>query len=183
RAVTHLRKSWLSREILMAGLFGASWIVTAGWGWLRNATPSYGPMALLGAGLIYSMSQVYRLRAVPKWNTWRTQAAFFLSAIVLGVLGMKLFTPLLGWVWIAGVALALELGLSLSAQPAYGNLARTLRTIFLGLSALGVILISIFPHQLGGWMVAGVLVLALVQEAIGRWQFYAERVPFPARSN
>lgn len=179
RAVTHLKKSWLSREILVAGMFGASWIVTAGWGWLHTATPSYWLMAILGVGLVYSMSRVYRLRAVPKWNTWRTQAAFFLSTIILGMLGLRLFAPMLVWVWIAGVALALELGLSLNSGSAIGSMMSSLRTIFLGLGILGVILISVFPRFSGEWMVAVVLVLALVEEAIGRWKFFGERVAFP----
>jgi anaerobic dimethyl sulfoxide reductase subunit B len=183
RSVIHLRKSWLSREVLMAGLFGATWLGTAGWGWLRNATPSSWPMAILGVGLIYSMARVYRLRAVLSWNTWRTQAAFFLSATVLGVLGIGLFTPLPSWAWIVGLALAAELGLALTTRSEYIRWAYILRIVFLGLGILGVILMTFLPHLSTGWMWVVIFIMALVDEIIGRWQFYAERVPFPFRAN
>jgi len=182
RAVTHLKKSWLSREVLMAGFFGASWIGTAGWEWFHKATPSYWPMALLGAGLVYSMARVYRLRAVPSWNTWRTQATFFLTAIVLGVLGMNLFVPISGWVWIAGLALMVELVMTLTSKTVIGSLAGTLRTIFISLVILGIMLLTAFPLFSGGWMAAIVFILSLAEETTGRWQFFAERVPFPVRS-
>ncbi len=67
RAAIHLRKSWLSREILMFGLFGISWLISL-------AMPGMGklPLALCGLGLVYSMAMVYRLRSVPAWDTSRT---------------------------------------------------------------------------------------------------------------
>ena len=97
RAVIHIKKSWLSREILMAGLFGLTWALTAGLGWLHKASPSPWLMAILGLGLIYSMAQVYLIRAVPSWNSWRTPAAFSLSATTLGILGVMLSSPNFGW--------------------------------------------------------------------------------------
>jgi DMSO reductase anchor subunit len=183
RSVTHLKKSWLSREVLMAGLFGACWIGTAGWEWLRNSTPSYWPMAFLGIGLIYSMSWVYRLRAVPSWNTWRTQANFFLSALALGALGIELFAPLPGRARIAGLALLAELILTLTSKPAMDSLPSKARIIFLGLGILGAFIMVILPQPLGGgWIVALTFILVLAEEVIARWQFYAERVPFPMMS-
>ena len=50
--------------------------------------------ALLGLALIDCMAQVYRLHSVPAWDSWRTELRFFLSAALLGILGM---TPLLAW--------------------------------------------------------------------------------------
>ena len=43
RAVIHLKKSWLSREILLAGLFGAAWAMTAGSQWFWKASPNPWP--------------------------------------------------------------------------------------------------------------------------------------------
>jgi anaerobic dimethyl sulfoxide reductase subunit C (anchor subunit) len=79
RSVIHLRKSWLSREVLMAGLFGAAWALAVGLEWLQSTSIVPWLMALLGLGLIYSMARVYRLHTVPAWDTWRTPAAFWLS--------------------------------------------------------------------------------------------------------
>lgn len=183
RAVMHLRKSWLSREILMAGLFTIAWAVAAGAEWLRIASPNPWPMAFLGLGLVYSMSRVYRLRAVPSWNTWRTPVAFYLSAIVLGVLGMRLFMPLPGWEYGAGLSLAVELGLALTAKPAMRDASGSLRVVLLGLGILGLLLSGIFPQVFGIWMAWLVFIIALLEEGIGRWQFYAGRVPFPLRTN
>ena len=59
RALNHLRKSWLSREILLYGLFGLSWLLC----WI---VPGMGklPLAIFGIGLVYSMARVYRLRSI-----------------------------------------------------------------------------------------------------------------------
>ena len=183
RSATHLRKSWLSREILMTGLFAIAWAVAAGTELLGVASPNPWPLAILGLVLIYSMSRVYRLRAVPSWNTWRTPAAFYLSVIVLGVLGMRLFMPLPGWEYVAGLALAAELSLSLTTKPAMIGAIRTIRIALLGLGVLGTLLMAVIPQVSGGWLSSLVFLIALAAEAMGRWQFYAERVPFPLRPN
>ena len=82
RAPFHLKKSWLSREILFVGLFGAGWLagfVLPEMKWVTS---------LLGVGLIYSMAKVYQLRTMPAWNTWRTTAGFFITSALLGQLAM-----------------------------------------------------------------------------------------------
>jgi anaerobic dimethyl sulfoxide reductase subunit B len=183
QAVIHLSKSWLSREVLIAGLFGVSWIVTIGWGWVHNTDPSYWPMAVLGIGLVYSMSQVYRLRAVPSWNTWRTQASFFLSAIVLGLLSLRLFTVVPGWEWISALAMLAELSLALTSRQRLSSVLEAPRILLLGLGILGVVLMSILSQGSGRWIIALIFSLSLVEEVIGRWQFYAGRKPFPISSN
>jgi anaerobic dimethyl sulfoxide reductase subunit B (iron-sulfur subunit) len=78
RAVTHLRKSWISREILFALLFGSAWLATTLLSMFTQRLPILlaALAALLGLELVHSMSQVYRLRAVAAWNTWRTNAGF-----------------------------------------------------------------------------------------------------------
>src|SRR6266542_3684061 len=82
RAPFHLKKSWLSREILFFGLFGMGWLA----GFVLPETKWV--TSLLGVGLIYSMVKVYQLRSIPAWNTWRTMAGFFVTAILLGQLLM-----------------------------------------------------------------------------------------------
>jgi anaerobic dimethyl sulfoxide reductase subunit B (iron-sulfur subunit) len=179
RAVTHLRKSWLSREVLMAGLFGAAWVLTVGLVWLQKASFAPWLMAVLGLALIYCMARVYFLRAVPAWNTWRTPAAFFLSAAVLGTLGIRLAMPGPHWAAIAGLGLAAEMGMMPTDQPSMGGMAGRLRVALLGLGIFGALLIAILPLGIAGVLAIPVLLIALAEEAIGRWQFYAGRAPSP----
>jgi anaerobic dimethyl sulfoxide reductase subunit B len=181
RAVIHLKKSWLSREILMAGLFGATWAATAGVHWLGVGHPNPWPMALLGLGLVYTMGRVYHLRAVASWNSWRTLAAFFLSTLVLGSLGVSLAAPHPRWLIAAGIGMAAELGLMLMAQPGITGTASGLRTALLGMGIVGSLLMAIAPQAKQTWPAILILFVALVAEIIGRWQFYAARLPFPKR--
>lgn len=89
RSVVNVGSSWLSREILFTvlyGLFGLLYIGVvsgrvklAGWrnalGWL---------VSLSGIGLVYSMSRIYMIEAVPSWNTVATPIAFFTATLLLG---------------------------------------------------------------------------------------------------
>lgn len=179
RSVRHLKKSWLSREILLTGLFGIAWVVTAGSQWLGryNSTPWL--MAVLGIGLVYCMGRIYLLRAVPAWNSWRTPLGFFLSAAVLGALGMNLAMPASGWVIAAVVSMLAELILILSSQEAATQAVSRLRIGLLLLAILGSLMIIFIPALPGFWQGITLLLLALGSEIIGRWRFYAQRKPFP----
>jgi anaerobic dimethyl sulfoxide reductase subunit B len=179
RAGIHLKKSWLSREILIAGLFIAAWAMTAGLQWIWNIAASPWPMAILGLVLIYSMSRVYLLRAVPAWNSWRTNTSFFLSATVLGALGMMLADPYPTWFIVGGLAMAAEAGLMLTAQSAAFDKASQLRFALLGLGITGSLLAVIFPQASVPWLSVPLFLIALTAEVIGRWQFYTKRLPFP----
>lgn len=183
RAVSHLKKSWLSREILLAGLFGVCWAVVAGSHWFWKASPSLWPTAILGLGLIYSMARVYLLRTVASWNSWRTPMAFFLSVTILGTLGINLALPNPGWSLTAGVAMIAELSLILTSQPSSGRGAGRLRTVLLGLGIIEIVLSAIFPQVAGQWQAISLFLIALAIEGIGRWQFYTARTPFLMRSN
>lgn len=91
RALGNLRSSWLSREILFASAFtgalGASVLLSLRTGssesWLGFAE---GLAAVFGLALLGSMAKTYRLRTVPAWDRWTTNAAFLASALGLGVL-------------------------------------------------------------------------------------------------
>jgi DMSO reductase anchor subunit len=177
RSVIHLKKSWLSREILMAVFFGAAWVIAAGVRWFWDAPPNPWPMAILGFGLIISMSQVYHLRAVPAWNRWCTLAAFLVSAAVLGALGVNLAAPRLGWTIIAGIGMMIEMAM-LAIQPVIGKAYRA-RIALLGLGIVGTLSMALAPQANQAWLAVPVLLIALAAEVIGRWRFYADRVPFP----
>jgi anaerobic dimethyl sulfoxide reductase subunit B len=185
RALNHLKKSWLSREILMFGLFGMSWLVAL-------ALPGMGklPLALCGIGLVYSMAQVYRFKAAPAWNTWRTPAAFFLSALVLGrgftaaylawdVLNHAVW-QMTSFAWMGpslAVLLGLELGMTLTAGEKVHPTVNRLRGILIGLGMLGAAIISIAPFNVGAWSIFPISLLVLAEETIGRWLFYEARNP------
>ena len=173
RSIVHLKKSWLSREILAAGLFGLTWATTVGMALLQPTPPAWllALLPLAALTLVYSMARVYRLRAVPPWNTWRTPAAFFLSTAVLGALGVHLFTPAPAWSLTAALALALELALALTASPATPPPFARRRLALLVPALLAALLLDVTGLPLG----IPVFLLALAEEAIGRWQFYAAR--------
>ena len=89
RALGNLRTSWLSREILFASAFtgalGASVFLSRLPGPPRSWTGlAEWAAGALGLALVWSMAMAYRLRTVPAWNAWTTNAAFFASALGLG---------------------------------------------------------------------------------------------------
>jgi anaerobic dimethyl sulfoxide reductase subunit B (iron-sulfur subunit) len=179
RSVVHLKKSWLSREVLAAGLFGAAWAIQAGAQVFWKVSPRPWLMALLGLSLIYSTAQIYLLRAVPAWNSWRTPATFLLTAVILGALGVQFASPLPGWSILAGIGMMVEMGLMLTARSAGFDTAGRLRITLLGLGMIGVLFTTIVPQANIAWEAIPIFLVALAAETIGRWQFYTRRVPFP----
>jgi anaerobic dimethyl sulfoxide reductase subunit B len=185
RALLHLRKSWLSREILVIGLFGASWLVSFAEYWFLNTVyPSTWLRtgwslitALLGIALVYSMTQVYRLRAAPAWNSWRTEAAFFLSAGTLGLTGVAFGAGLASVAIPLSFLLLLEVGVLVSAPNWFEKTANRLRLGLSGLAMAGVLMSLFVPSQAGVWMMLPIFLLVVIQEIIGRWLFYEARVP------
>ena len=173
RALTHLKKSWLSREILMFSLFGASWLISL-------ALPGMGklPLAVCGIGLVYSMAQVYRLRSVPAWDTHRTLLAFAVSAVLLGGLGLAVIDAIrdatieAGHQLAGGVGLTGALILSLAERNQAHRTADRLRLGSLGLGLLGTLGMYFVPDLVGRWIIIPIFLIILVEEAIGRWIFY-----------
>ena len=172
RAVSHLKKSWLSREILVFGLFGASWLAWLVENWFLKT--NYGALstALLGLGLVHCMAQVYRIKAVPAWNSWRTNAAFFLSAGVLGLTGAAggtQLTPI--WFLLWGL-LAAEAGLELTGQKSANETGDRLRVAGIALAMVGVGILPVVPVATRIWLSVSISTLSLLEELTGRWQFY-----------
>lgn len=175
RVLFNLKKSWLSREVLMAFLLAASWLVTISLAWAQIPFSGSWLMAVSGLGLVYCMSRVYRLHAIPVWDTWRTPAAFFLSTAALGALGVDLFAPGTVWAVIAGLALCAELGMALTAGKIRSSQAGGLRLALLGMGLCGILLLGLTPLAGRAWLPALVLLITLAEETIGRYQFYAGR--------
>jgi len=174
RALNHLKKSSLSREILMFGLFGASWLVC----WVL---PGMGklPLVVFGIGLVYTMSQVYRIKAVPAWNTWRTPVSFFLSAGVLGTLAVNWVAPSSWLAFCAGMLLAAEAAAMLSEPNPHHEMARTpkepgqaVRGSLILLGMFGVMALAFLTGNAASWLAACIFLIALAEEVVGRRLFY-----------
>ncbi len=185
RALMHLRKSWLSREILMVGLFGASWLVSFAEHWFLNTDyPSTWlrtgwllVTATLGIGLVYSMTRVYRLRTVQNWDSWRTEAAFFLSAGVLGLTGVAFGAGMADAWFPLWALLAAEAFLILFGPVSAHETAGKMRVTCLALAVVGVGLLPVAPEAAQIWLSLPILMLIFAEEALGRWLFYAMRQP------
>jgi len=90
----HLGSSWLSREIVFGVTFGGLGLLLAAAQWfkwgstrLRHALAAF--TALVGLGLVYSMSMIYySLPTVLAWHTWVTPVQFFTTTFLLGALAV-----------------------------------------------------------------------------------------------
>jgi DMSO reductase anchor subunit len=189
RVLTHLRRSWLSKEILFAGLFGLGWLSTT----LISVTrpqvtfEAAALTSILGIGLVYSMSQVYRIPAAPGWNTWRTNASFIVSALLLGV---SVMTPVLAYAskltgihvsplrWgIVGSSILVLLVVQLALMQKR-SFDRVYQRIRIGLIILGIALtiMGILQPSSLNWLSPLVLLFVVMEEALGRWLFYRARM-------
>jgi formate dehydrogenase iron-sulfur subunit len=100
RALKMWRRSWLSREVLLFGLFfgaltffsAASWSVAVhpfpGSSLLLAASRVVAP--LLGVAGVLASARIYLVPARPAWNTVHTPIDFLLSSAVLGCASMPL---------------------------------------------------------------------------------------------
>lgn len=174
RALSHLKKSWMSREILAAGLFTGGWAL-----WMLAALSHKGfswldwGVSLLGMLFVHSMAQVYRIKGVPAWNTWRTNLGFFLTALLLGQAAMLCVAGIQGWFWV-------WLAFVLAAQAGLLPVESDQRQKSVGRIRLGLILAEIagaavmffVAKSAGMWLSIPIFLLILLEEALGRWLFY-----------
>jgi anaerobic dimethyl sulfoxide reductase subunit B len=182
RALNHLRKSWLSQELLFSLLFGAGWLVMLTTTLLHVDGILFAWLtALIGLELIYCMSRVYRLRSVPAWDSWRTIARFFLSAALLGILGIA---PIVEWQhsfslhWTAPglvvIALLISEAVIESGQPlSAGRSALQLGLILAGIVVCGVVFF--IPGPFGAYACLLLFLIALTEQVLGRLSFYQAR--------
>jgi Fe-S-cluster-containing dehydrogenase component/DMSO reductase anchor subunit len=172
KALRNLRRSWLSREVALFGLYAP---LAA----LAVLVPAVAPVAaVVGVAGVYASARLYIVPGRPSWNTPLTFVAFGASGLAVGPL-------ITGSVPLAAVGAALALAaLAL-------NLVRLRRD---GLMALrGTV--ELYLHRLRTWTalrvlltvtgvvaaVAGVpaaaVTLLLAGEVMGRWLFYVTVVP------
>jgi len=191
RVLSHLRKSWLSREILFTTMFGGLWAVTS----ISNIFQGgnllliilWGCTSLSGLAAIWSMARVYRLKTVPTWNTWQTAGAFFNSTALLGVLwaGVLLIIsgPILHFNFSGtkgtGLIVAFLFILALAHAQLTGSMQnhrfQKQRVGFILAGFFGSIMVLIMPGALSTWLIFFVFILAALEEALGRIMFYESR--------
>lgn len=103
RALKMWRRSWLSREVLLFGLFFLSLISLTGIAWLQEThlvppSPAVRIVAQIVAALfgiagILASARIYLVPARPAWNMRHTPIDFLLSSAVLGLCAL----PVLDW--------------------------------------------------------------------------------------
>ncbi len=119
-ALRNIGGSWLSRELILLLLFGlaAAGSVLAEWKDLGAASWLEVLTAAAGLAFVFAMARIYSLPAVPDWNSGRTTAAFFSTAIILGSMTSAFYA--------SGIP-----GLSIAARTDLGGLLRTITLVIL----------------------------------------------------
>ena len=196
--ITNVGTSWLSREILFVGLFGAGlllWLITLN-AWARRLA------AILGLAFVYVMSRVYTIPTVPFWNSLFTYWLFLAASLLLGS-SLLLFMDalaarkdpekkaalLLGWYPVFIVLafilqmLVIPLQLLLAQSPFSTYLLAWHLTLLLFGAALGPLLLirngvkEMLPDACRAcplWIRAGIILLLIVAgEVCGRVLFYS----------
>jgi DMSO reductase anchor subunit len=104
RALKMWKRSWLSREVLLFGLFFASLAALTASAWLRafhlvEVSSNVFLIvqivtSLCGIAGIFASARIYLVPARPAWNMRHTPIDFLLSSAVLGVIAMLALSPL-----------------------------------------------------------------------------------------
>lgn len=102
RALKMWRRSWLSREVLLFGLFFTTLTTLTGIAWLRtlHILPVSDVLfylaqigtALFGVAGIFASARIYLVPARPAWNMRHTPIDFLLSSAVLGAISINMLS-------------------------------------------------------------------------------------------
>ncbi|HLO18653.1 MAG TPA: DmsC/YnfH family molybdoenzyme membrane anchor subunit [Anaerolineales bacterium] len=190
RALAHLRKSSLSREVLFTVLFGLGWLFTTleSMIWRRITFEAMALTAILGLGLIHNMSQVYRFPAAPKWNTWRTNVGFMVSALLLGESGMSMLltyesriigihvAPVQRIIICSSMVILLLAQLALIRKPASQDSFQNIRIGLLFFGMVLTIISFLLFSSANTWISSLIFLFVVTEEGLGRWLFYRARV-------
>jgi DMSO reductase anchor subunit len=146
--------------------------------------------AVCGLVAIYCMQRVYQLRSVPGWNTNRTWIDFSISTVGMGCLLTGSLLPrstpsyVLVWIVLVGLVTFSIAGLvNFFFERHLQKRFKHWRACLLLLTWLGLLVMSVWPSivNLGGMVL--VLIISLVEEAIGRWQFFSRKTPGISSNN
>lgn len=207
RALANAGSSWLSKEILALILFGGATAGLATLAWRAPASPAAVTLVILIAAaavaLVFSMSHLYTLPAVPDWNTPATAAAFFGTTALLGSMlaalsarGEHALVESAAGLRLAGTLAQLALAVAgivfvtaLLYSPRFGRRFKrpgarvyepdpNLVPVFglrmvLLLAALVLWGLAIFLPYAPVWLAWAGFAVAALSETLGRWLFYA----------
>ncbi len=189
RVLSHLRKSWLSREILFTSGFAGLWAILTGLRLFRIGSNSLWTglaalTALCGLAALYSMQRVYQFRNIPGWNKGRTLLEFVVTSMGLGGLLTGSLLPraipasLLSWIGLACIpAFLIAIQVSISVANSKNRQLTRWRVGLLLAGVLCALALSIWPSSVGMGLTWLVFLIAMTEEALGRWLFYSRRNP------
>ena len=194
RAVRMWKRSWLSREVLLFGVFSQVAFLYAALLWFGlPISRLIGAMTILvGAAGVTASARIYLVRPRPAWHSKHTLWEFYLSGAILG----PLLTATIGlgakqWLLTAAVIAAglqlLNLAIKFfwlvssdvfELKASARLLSARLRSLLLLRSALLIFGGIILPLHSGGVVgLAGAFVLAFFGEILGRYLFFVSVVP------
>lgn len=202
-AISNIKSSWLSREILMVSVYAAAiFATTVYWQWFRGKGIFIRPLLLvsasLGLGMVYTMGKIYMIPTVPIWNTPATLVAFFANTLILGfsfaLMMMHLSFPnelfqKLEKTFLYLIILVLAIKVIVGSihwvgdlEESVGFASRSIPGIWQALSwgwliALGLIIRKVFPHPQDKPGGKGIYIVAfaffLIAEFAARVIFYS----------
>lgn len=88
-ALSNLKESWLSREILMASVYAFLTFVLFAYQYFRGKnTLIFNTLLIItvlsGLAMVYTMARIYMIETVPAWNSYKTILTFYGSVLLLG---------------------------------------------------------------------------------------------------
>lgn len=191
-SLSRVGSSWLSREILAGGIFGALVVLRllnvlkAGANWLAG---------IAAIAFVLAMSQVYSQNVVaPLWNTWGSPISFLATMLLLGGTAILVLAPEARHDGRLTISLSASLigGFFALALPAFwlGGMLSSLDPVLLGVfatAAAGMTLTQTACYAAGGVLMAcgvararGLLytgfALLLLGAVVGRMLFYAANI-------
>src|SRR5215207_5831259 len=173
KALRNLRRSWLSREVLLLSVYSALAVVAV-------VLPALTvPAAVAGAAGVYASARLYIVPGRPAWDTPLTVVRFFGTALALG-------PALTGHLGVAAVGAVLSMGATAinwlrlqgnERQPWWGAARLELHWFQPWTVSRFVLGVAGTVAAIAGAPPAIVFVALAVSEAIGRWLFYVTVVP------
>lgn len=173
KALRNLRRSWLSREVLLLSVYAALAVASI-------VLPALGPLAVVaGAAGVFASARLYIVPGRPAWDTPLTVVRFAATAVATG----PLLTGHPPWAVVgAVVALAATAGnwwrLSRRPDQAWSGSVRLELVWFRGWTIARLLLtLSGIALVAKGAPGPAALLFLVAAEAIGRWLFFVTVVP------
>lgn len=193
RALKMWKRSWLSREVLLFGVFSQVAFLYAALLWLGfPGSRVVGALTVLaGIAGVTASASIYLVRPRPAWHSKHTLAEFYLSGAILGPLlaasvglgarswlvtfaiaaaGLQLLNLAIKFLWLVSSD---TFELKASARLLSSQL-RSLLIVRSTLLILGGIVLPLRSEGIGGLVLA--LALAFVGEILGRYLFFVSVV-------